>query len=92
MIAVFHNLSDTALFNSIVSCFCSGAPSSSDVSTCSSCLSSNDAAELAGVLSAIPDACATYTRTCQKECGFDTCASTDIACQCSESYLASIYQ
>ncbi|KAJ9106053.1 hypothetical protein QFC20_004114 [Naganishia adeliensis] len=76
----------------IVSCFCSGIPSESDVSTCSTCLTSNNGAEMAGVLSAIPSACGTYQKTCQKECGFDTCPSSDVGCQCSEAYLANIYQ
>lgn len=47
---------------------------------------------MAGVLSAIPSACGNYQQTCQKECGFDTCPSADVGCQCSETYLANIYQ
>lgn len=62
------------------------------MSSCSTCLSANGQEELSGVLGAIPSACSSYQQTCQKECAFDTCISTDVACQCSETYLANIYQ
>ncbi|KAJ9124448.1 hypothetical protein QFC24_003237 [Naganishia onofrii] len=76
----------------IVSCFCNGLASESDMSSCSTCLSANGQEELSGVLGAIPSACSSYQQTCQKECAFDTCINTDVACQCSETYLANIYQ
>ncbi|KAJ9107525.1 hypothetical protein QFC21_000982 [Naganishia friedmannii] len=76
----------------IVSCFCNGLAAESDMSTCSTCLSSNGQEELSGVLGAIPSACSSYQQTCQKECAFNTCPSSDVACQCSQTYLANIYQ
>lgn len=72
-------------------CFCAAPPSDSDVSTCASCLGENNAAALQTTLTNAASGCAANIQQCFFQCSFDTCASADVACQCSESYLASIF-
>ncbi|WVQ99890.1 hypothetical protein IAU59_007033 [Kwoniella sp. CBS 9459] len=73
----------------IYGCFCNNYPT--DVSGCAECLNSNDAAALSSLLTSTQDACPTAIQSCFFECSFDTCGSTDVACQCDGSYLQNIY-
>ncbi|OCF38697.1 hypothetical protein I317_07524 [Kwoniella heveanensis CBS 569] len=73
----------------IYGCFCNNYPT--DVSGCSDCLNSNDAAALASLLTSTQEACPTAIKQCFFECSFDTCGSTDVACQCDATYLQNIY-
>ncbi|EIW67361.1 hypothetical protein M231_02497 [Tremella mesenterica] len=70
-------------------CFCEAFPS--DASGCATCLNSNNAAALANLLTSTVSACPQAEQQCFFECSFDTCASTDIACQCDGAYLENIY-
>ncbi|WWD02453.1 hypothetical protein V865_000492 [Kwoniella europaea PYCC6329] len=73
----------------VYGCFCNNYPT--DVDSCSSCLSSNDASALASLLTSTQTACPTAIQECFFQCSFDTCASSDISCQCDATYLANIY-
>lgn len=72
-------------------CFCSSLPS--DISTCASCLNSNDAAALASLITGDQSMCQSAQQSCFFECSFDTCpknaANND--CVCASSYLQNIY-
>ncbi|WWC71708.1 uncharacterized protein I206_105666 [Kwoniella pini CBS 10737] len=73
----------------VYGCFCNNYPT--DVDACSSCMNSNDATALASLLTSTQNACTTAKQQCFFECSFDTCASSDISCQCDATYLANIY-
>ncbi|WWC90833.1 uncharacterized protein L201_005770 [Kwoniella dendrophila CBS 6074] len=73
----------------VYGCFCNNYPT--DVDSCSSCLNSNDASALGSLLTSTQTGCTTAKQQCFFECSFDTCASTDVACQCGADYLANIY-
>ncbi|WRT68268.1 uncharacterized protein IL334_005244 [Kwoniella shivajii] len=73
----------------VYGCFCNNLPT--DIDGCASCLNSNDASALASLLTSTSTACPAAQQSCFFECSFDTCASTDISCQCDASYLANIY-
>ncbi|KAK8854898.1 hypothetical protein IAR55_003637 [Kwoniella newhampshirensis] len=73
----------------VYGCFCNNYPS--DASDCASCLNSNDAAALASLLTSTQTACPAARQQCFFECSFDTCPSSDIACQCAGTYLENIY-
>ncbi|WVF72653.1 hypothetical protein IAT40_007471 [Kwoniella sp. CBS 6097] len=73
----------------IYGCFCNNYPT--DVSGCSDCLNSNNAAALGSLLTSTQEACPTAIKSCFFECSFDTCGSTDVACQCDGTYLQNIY-
>ncbi|WWC63143.1 uncharacterized protein I303_105743 [Kwoniella dejecticola CBS 10117] len=73
----------------VYGCFCNNYPT--DVDACSSCLNSNDASALGSLLTSTQTACPTAQQQCFFECSFDTCASSDISCQCDATYLANIY-
>ena len=73
----------------VYSCFCEAYPS--DAAACATCLTSNDAAALGKLLTATQADCAAQQKDCNFACAFPTCESSDIACQCSETYLANIY-
>ena len=70
-------------------CFCNSYPS--DASGCATCLNDNNSAALASLLTSTQTACPEAQQQCFFECSFDTCASTDIACQCDGTYLENIY-
>lgn len=61
-------------------CFCAAYPS--DASGCASCLTDNDSAALASLLTSTETDCPTALNKCTFACAFDTCGSTDVACQC----------
>ncbi|WVQ74754.1 hypothetical protein IAR50_004359 [Cryptococcus sp. DSM 104548] len=73
----------------VYGCFCNNYPT--DASDCSTCLTSNDAAALASLLTSTQTACPTAISQCSFECAFDTCDSSDIDCQCRADYLENIY-
>lgn len=73
-------------------CICNALPSSSSLSTCSSCLTSNNAAGLASALGEANTACSSALDMCAFECGsIPACSETDVACTCSLSFLQGIY-
>ncbi|TYJ54023.1 hypothetical protein B9479_005357 [Cryptococcus floricola] len=73
----------------VYGCFCNNYPT--DASDCATCLTSNDAAALASLLTSTQTACPTAISQCSFECAFDTCDSSDISCQCGAEYLENIY-
>ncbi|WVW85766.1 hypothetical protein I302_107804 [Kwoniella bestiolae CBS 10118] len=73
----------------VYGCFCNNYPT--DVDGCASCLNSNDASALGALLTSTQTACPEAEKQCFFECSFDTCASSDIACQCDSTYLSNIY-
>ncbi|KAK1926982.1 hypothetical protein DB88DRAFT_533791 [Papiliotrema laurentii] len=73
----------------IYGCFCNNYPS--DAATCATCLNDNNAAALGSLLTSTQTACPQAIQSCFFACSFDTCASSDIACQCEGSYLENIY-
>ncbi|ODO06553.1 hypothetical protein I350_03908, partial [Cryptococcus amylolentus CBS 6273] len=73
----------------VYGCFCNNYPT--DASDCATCLTSNDAAALASLLTSTQTACPTAISQCSFECAFDTCDSSDISCQCGADYLENIY-
>ncbi|ODN92844.1 hypothetical protein L198_05641 [Cryptococcus wingfieldii CBS 7118] len=73
----------------VYGCFCNNYPT--DASDCATCLTSNDAAALASLLTSTQTACPTAISECSFECAFDTCDSSDISCQCGAEYLENIY-
>ncbi len=77
---------------SIAACFCVGLPSTTELTVCSSCLSSDSQSAMAMNLMAVGQACGNALQTCAFECSFDTCQSSDVKCQCSETYLQNILQ
>lgn len=54
-------------------------------------MTQNNAAALGTLLTGTQTDCAAQKKDCAFACAFDTCASSDVACQCSPNYLASIY-
>jgi len=70
-------------------CLCSGI-ASLKYSSCSSCLTSNSPA-LAQSVAQLATFCTVFISGCQYECAFDTCASSNVQCQCAEPYLQNIY-
>ena len=64
----------------IYGCFCNNYPS--DAATCATCLNDNNAAALGSLLTSTQTACPQAIQSCFFACSFDTCASSDIACQC----------
>ncbi|KAL1409067.1 hypothetical protein Q8F55_005891 [Vanrija albida] len=73
----------------VYSCFCQAYPT--DAAGCASCLTSNNAAALGSLLSSTTADCAAQQKSCAFACAFETCASSDIACQCSATYLENIF-
>ncbi|KAK4684683.1 hypothetical protein P7C73_g5487, partial [Tremellales sp. Uapishka_1] len=73
----------------IFGCFCQSLPT--DLSDCSTCVTSNNAASLGSLMSAASATCTTFEQQCMFECSFATCDSTDIACQCGDTYLENIF-
>ncbi|WVR07416.1 hypothetical protein IAU60_004457 [Kwoniella sp. DSM 27419] len=73
----------------IYGCFCNNYPT--DVSGCADCMNSNNAGALASLLTSTQEACPAAQKQCFFQCSFDTCASSDIACQCEASYLQNIF-
>jgi len=71
-------------------CFCD-ALSTAALSTCASCLTSNNAASAATYVTGLTAECQDFTQKCTFECDFPTCNSADISCQCAPSYLQNIY-
>ena len=76
---------------SIAACFCSGIPATSELTSCAGCLDENTSDTLGSVLAALPQYCQGAAKSCAFECSFDTCASTDVDCQCGEDYLQNIF-
>jgi hypothetical protein len=72
-------------------CFCSDLPSASDLTSCSTCLTSSGAGDLGTSLTMLTSMCSTATKACAFQCDFPTCGATDIACQCGEDYLQNIF-
>ncbi|KAL7423475.1 hypothetical protein Q5752_001055 [Cryptotrichosporon argae] len=73
----------------IYGCYCTANPS--DASTCATCLDSNDAAALGALVTSDITECTTAFSSCFFECSITLCDSTDVACQCSSTYLEEIY-
>ncbi|GFZ49374.1 hypothetical protein JCM24511_07494 [Saitozyma sp. JCM 24511] len=73
----------------IYGCYCNSLPS--DSSSCATCLNSNNAAALGSLITSDIAACPSAIKSCFFACSFNTCASTDIACQCDATYLENIY-
>lgn len=73
----------------IYGCFCESFPS--DAAGCATCLTNNNAAALGQLLTGTQTDCGAQQQNCAFACAFDTCASSDIACQCSDTYLSAIF-
>ncbi|CAK9779588.1 hypothetical protein CC85DRAFT_167338 [Cutaneotrichosporon oleaginosum] len=73
----------------VYGCFCESYPS--DAAACATCLGANNAAALGALLTSTQADCAAQAKSCAFACAFDTCSSSDIACQCDAGYLANIY-
>ena len=71
-------------------CACRGLPGLS-YSSCTSCLETNSPT-LAQGLQQLSTFCTDFIKQCKYECDFATCNSSDVACQCKESYLQNIYK
>lgn len=79
----------SGMTTNIYGCFCNNYPS--DSQSCVDCLNSNNAAALGALLKSTQTACPQAIKSCDFQCAFDTCASSDVACQCEASYLENIY-
>lgn len=70
-------------------CLCHGLPEL-DYSSCTSCLQTHSATVAQG-LGQLSTFCTDFIKQCKYECDFPTCNSSDVACQCKETYLQDIY-
>jgi len=71
-------------------CFCDALPASA-LGDCAACLQTNNAASAYTYVNTLPATCQDFTQKCTNQCDFPTCASSDINCQCSQTYLQNIY-
>jgi len=70
-------------------CVCTGL-ANLNYGSCTTCLNSNDQ-QVGQAVAGLSMYCTQLINGCVFQCGFTTCASSDVGCQCAESYLQDIY-
>jgi len=71
-------------------CVCTGL-ANLNYGSCTTCLNSNDQ-QVGQIIAGLSTYCTQLINGCVFQCGFTTCASSDVGCQCAESYLQDIYK
>jgi hypothetical protein len=71
-------------------CVCTGL-ANLNYGSCTTCLNSNDQ-QVGQAVAGLSMYCTQLINGCVFQCGFTTCASSDVGCQCAESYLQDIYK